>query len=182
MFHLDSGKQGQLIELGLTGNYPTSILKRNFVFWLDSHRYTSLSPFLLWDWCLILALVRMSCGMKSTLFCLSLLVLILKCASDIPRSVLTPVWRAHVRPDITTHRSAGFSANVHACTVSLRAYTYFKKRCRRVRRMAIVERKLHDRKELWFPYQWVLCVALKPGFHIVVSVVSVVRKKFIGQI
>ena len=47
MFHLDSGKQGQLIELGLTGNYPTSILKRNFVFWLDSHRYTSLSPFLL---------------------------------------------------------------------------------------------------------------------------------------
>ena len=30
-------------------------------------------------------------------------------------------------------------------------YTYFKKRCRRERRMAVVERKLHDRKELWFP-------------------------------
>ena len=27
-----------------------------------------------------------------------------------------------------------------------------------------------------------LCMILKPGFHIVVSVVSVVRKKFIGQI
>ena len=31
-------------------------------------------------------------------------------------------------------------------------YTYFKKRCRRERRMAVVERKLHDRRELWFPY------------------------------
>ena len=31
-------------------------------------------------------------------------------------------------------------------------YTCFKKRCRRERRMAVVERKLHDRKELWFPY------------------------------
>ena len=31
-------------------------------------------------------------------------------------------------------------------------YTYFKKRCRREWRMAVVERKLHDRKELWFPY------------------------------
>ena len=31
-------------------------------------------------------------------------------------------------------------------------YTHFKKRCRRERRMAVVERKLHDRKELWFPY------------------------------
>ena len=29
-------------------------------------------------------------------------------------------------------------------------YTYFKKRCRREQRMAVVERKLHDRKELWF--------------------------------
>ena len=29
-------------------------------------------------------------------------------------------------------------------------YTYFKKRCRRERGMAIVEQKLHDRKELWF--------------------------------
>ena len=27
-----------------------------------------------------------------------------------------------------------------------------KKRCQRERRMAVVERKLHDRKELWFPY------------------------------
>ena len=31
-------------------------------------------------------------------------------------------------------------------------YTYFKKRCQRERRMAVVERKLHDRKERWFPY------------------------------
>ena len=31
-------------------------------------------------------------------------------------------------------------------------YTYFKKRCWREWRMAVVERKLHDRKELWFPY------------------------------
>ena len=31
-------------------------------------------------------------------------------------------------------------------------YTCFKKRCRRKRRMAVVEWKLHDRKELWFPY------------------------------
>ena len=31
-------------------------------------------------------------------------------------------------------------------------YTYFKKRCRRERRMAVVERKLHDRKELWVTY------------------------------
>ena len=31
-------------------------------------------------------------------------------------------------------------------------YTYFKKRCRRERRMAVVERKLHDQMELWFPY------------------------------
>ena len=29
-------------------------------------------------------------------------------------------------------------------------YTYFKKRCQRERRMADVQRKLHDRKELWF--------------------------------
>ena len=35
---------------------------------------------------------------------------------------------------------------------SKNTYTYFKKRCRRERRMAVVERKLHDRKELWFPY------------------------------
>ena len=33
-----------------------------------------------------------------------------------------------------------------------KTYTYFKKRCRRERRMAVVERKLHDRKELRFPY------------------------------
>ena len=42
----------------------------------------------------------------------------------------------------------------------IKTYTYFKKRCRRERRMAVVEQKLHDRKELWFPYlqktQWVL--------------------------
>ena len=31
-------------------------------------------------------------------------------------------------------------------------YTHFKKRFRRERRMAVVELKLHDRKELWFPY------------------------------
>ena len=31
-------------------------------------------------------------------------------------------------------------------------YTYFKNRRRTERRMAVVERKLHDRKELWFPY------------------------------
>ena len=31
-------------------------------------------------------------------------------------------------------------------------YTYFKKRCRREQRMAVVEWKLHDRKELWFLY------------------------------
>ena len=30
-------------------------------------------------------------------------------------------------------------------------YTYFKKRCRRERRVAVVERKFHDWKELWFP-------------------------------
>ena len=30
------------------------------------------------------------------------------------------------------------------------AYTYFKKRCRRERRMVVAERKLHDRKEPWF--------------------------------
>ena len=30
--------------------------------------------------------------------------------------------------------------------------TYFKNRCRRERRMAVVEQKLHARKELWFPY------------------------------
>ena len=44
--------------------------------------------------------------------------------------------------------------------MNLSLYTYFKKHCRRERRMAVVERKLHDRKELWFPYlqntQWVL--------------------------
>ena len=34
---------------------------------------------------------------------------------------------------------------------TLPTYTYFKKR-RGERRMAVVERKLHDRKELWFPY------------------------------
>ena len=31
-------------------------------------------------------------------------------------------------------------------------YTYFKKHCRREWRMAVVERKLQDWKELWFPY------------------------------
>ena len=31
-------------------------------------------------------------------------------------------------------------------------YTYFNKRCRRERRISVVERRLHDRKELWFPY------------------------------
>ena len=30
-------------------------------------------------------------------------------------------------------------------------YTYFKKRFKK-RRMAVVERKLYDRKEMWFPY------------------------------
>ena len=34
--------------------------------------------------------------------------------------------------------------------LNLNIYTYFKKR-RRERRMPVVERKLHDRKELWFP-------------------------------
>ena len=31
-------------------------------------------------------------------------------------------------------------------------YTYFQKGCRGERRMAVVKRKLHDRKELWFPF------------------------------
>ena len=31
-------------------------------------------------------------------------------------------------------------------------YTYSKHRCRKEQRLAVVERKLHDRKELWFPY------------------------------
>jgi len=31
-------------------------------------------------------------------------------------------------------------------------YTYFRGCCRGGRRVAVVERRLHDRKELWFPY------------------------------
>ena len=31
-------------------------------------------------------------------------------------------------------------------------YIYFKKHCQRERRMAVVEQRLHDRKELWFPH------------------------------
>lgn len=31
-------------------------------------------------------------------------------------------------------------------------YTYFKKPWRREQWMAVVEQRLHDRKELWFPY------------------------------
>ena len=34
-------------------------------------------------------------------------------------------------------------------------YTYFKKGCRKERQMAIVERRLYDRKELWV---WILMV------------------------
>ena len=49
-------------------------------------------------------------------------------------------------PEDTT----GYQA--HASQVWHDIYTYFKKRCRRERRMAVVERKLHDRKEPWFPY------------------------------
>ena len=42
--------------------------------------------------------------------------------------------------------------NSTKCRCDNIAYTYFEKRCRRERRMSAVERKLHDRKELWFPY------------------------------
>ena len=54
-----------------------------------------------------------------------------------------------VTPDIR------FESLLHVYTFEnllLSVYTYFKKRCRGERRMAVVERKLHDRKELWFPY------------------------------
>ena len=47
-----------------------------------------------------------------------------------------------------THRTD----RIHSISYNKCVYTYFKKRCRRERRMAVVERKLHDRKELWLPY------------------------------
>ena len=63
------------------------------------------------------------------------------------------------------HSVQGFHATLlsffeNSLCATTKRYTYFKKRCRRERRMAVVERKLHDRKELWFPHEWVLCVAL----------------------
>ena len=45
----------------------------------------------------------------------------------------------------------GINLNVFILFI-FNVYTYFKKRCRTERRMAVVEGKLHDRKELWFPY------------------------------
>ena len=60
--------------------------------------------------------------------------------------------------------------------------------------MVVAERKLHDRKETWFHIWYAITMSslrgaklrsFKPGFHMVVSVVSVVslvRKKFIGKI
>ena len=76
--------------------------------------------------------------------------------------------RLHFRPCPQSTTRKGMSSlnlyvkaheeNWHACifatafAIPRYPYPYFQKRCRRERRMAVVERGLHDRKELWFPY------------------------------
>ena len=40
-------------------------------------------------------------------------------------------------------------------------YIYSKHRCRKEQRLAVVERRLHDRKELWFPYGQIISLAIE---------------------